>query len=286
MPVRRVGFLKEMARQEKLVPHLNSWFLKSKEGLPEIRLPVSLFKEHDDAFHPSGDCVPCARTLYAARCGHALATETDSGREKTFANGHMWHALIYHVVVEGLGFSDWDHVEQEWRLQRISPDLDIQAAPFGPAQSGKDPIAEWWARGHIDMSQVKIPGHDEPFLVDVKTMNSRHFKLDTPPEPYWSKYKAQIAMYLDWADLDTAILLAVEMDSGYKFKEIEIGRNDDLVHSIYEKWDRVAEAQRAGSPPEHDCLDPANCDSKDIYVEDSPRRRSRRVANGLEPSRS
>lgn len=287
MPPRRRSILKDLSKQQKLVPHINRWFLQSKEGMPPINLDVPLYKEKDDAFHPSGDCTDCARVLYARREGHIESEKFGSGDYKTFANGHMWHNLLYYVVCEGLGFTTRRYIEQEYRLQAWADTypgdakLEIMEGPFPfDAAAEKHAGAAWWARGHMDMARVQIPGYDDPYLVDVKTMNYRHFSQELPPEPFWSKYLHQINVYLDWADLDTAILLAVKMDSGYEMKEIEIQRDPDLVNSVYRKWDRVTEAQRAGAPPEHDCLDPASCESKDIYVDDaSASRRSRRTAS-------
>ena len=99
---------------------------------------------------------------------------------------------------------------------------------------------EWWATGALDLVNVTIPGYDEKFLIDIKTMNPAQFKMPRPSEGLWNKYVAQCQLYLDWADLDTCIILGLEAGNPFKFKEIQIKRDHEYAEYIYHKWGDVS----------------------------------------------
>lgn len=254
-----------------LTPHLENYFASSKEGREEIQIAFSMHKEHDDAFHPSSDPLTCSAALWAARQGHDMSDPrmADPEMQKTFAVGHMWHGLIYHLLVAELGFTDWEHVEQEVIMHRNdSSGHDALGIQFGfpnidPMDVAPGPHDLWWARGHIDCSQVHIPGKGT-YLVDIKTQNSRSFAAPTPPDYLWLKYQAQMHVYLDWVNLDKCIMLFINKDAPHSFKEIVIERDPEVAQLVYEKWDSVAEALRDGSPPEHTCPDPTKCVAQGI----------------------
>jgi hypothetical protein len=254
-------FLKGMGRGEILVPHLDKWFKKDFTDHPDIPISVQMYKPSDDAFHPSGHAMGCSRLIYAA-FDPELEPAKKTFNPKVGANGHMWHGLLQWIVVEGLGFATWDDIEARRGIYQPM-DSDLSRERWHEGYRPED--AAWWGTGALDIVNLTVPGYDEKYLVDIKTMNPGQFKMPKPSEGLWNKYVAQCQLYMDWADLDTTILLGVEAGNPFKFKEIQIDRDPDHVDYIYHKWDQVAEGLLNGTPPPHSCLEPDECASLALY---------------------
>lgn len=243
------NFAKMLAKKEILVPHLDNWFAQSELHPSEIEFSIHPHKEQDDAFHPSS-ATGCARLLYAKQMHHL----PDEGRQlaalrnKTFMFGHFFHAMIQTVLAEHLKFCTWDDIEKEHRWGATT------------AQGN-----EFWARGFIDIARAIIPGQEKPILIDIKTMNAHHFVMKDLPYSMYEKYHAQVQLYLDWEDLDTAIILGCEKDNPHRFKEIIIKRDKLFVNNIYDHWEVVADAIAAGSPPDCTCEDATRCPVRELY---------------------
>lgn len=261
-------FLKGLGKGEVLVPHLNKWFKQDFTNHPDIPLSVQMYKQPDDAFHPSSHAIGCSRMLYAS-FDPELEPAPKKFNPKVGANGHMWHGLIQWIVVEGLGFATWDDIEARRGIyQPMDEDLnrEMWRGSHRPSiDAGDEYEAAWWATGALDIVNLTVPGYDERYLVDIKTMNPGQFKMPKPSEALWNKYVAQCQLYMDWADLDTTILLGVEAGNPFAFKEIRIERDRDHVEYIYDKWDQVAVGLMNGTPPAHSCLDPGSCPSVSLY---------------------
>jgi len=252
-------FLKNLGKGEVLVPALNKWFRQDFEGHPDIPLSIRVDKPGDDAFHPSSHAIGCQRLIYAG-FDPTVELEAKKFNPKVGINGHMWHGLIQHIVVE-LGYAQPEDIEARRGV------VGKPGAVLGWNYDVKpqSDFATWWATGAIDIVNLTVPGYDEKFLVDIKTMNPSQFKMPKPSEFLWNKYVAQCQLYLDWADLETCILLGVEAGNPFNFKEIHIKRDRDHVEYIYNKWNNVAEALVNKVPPAHSCTDPDNCASVSIY---------------------
>lgn len=187
-------------------------------------------KTGDDAFHPSSDCVPSVAALYKSRTTESQGIST--GLSKAFQVGHFWHAYIQWIVVERLGFATWDDVE-------VRGETRWAEGPYG------------WATGSADIAPCRIPDMGD-YLVDIKTMRASDFKQQGIPSWCAVKYECQLNIYMDWFDLDDAILLAVCKDSPHEFKEFAFTRNPPLCDAIYKKWRIAGECIQTGVVPDED----------------------------------
>jgi hypothetical protein len=219
-------FVRNLVKGHKLAPHLDR-IIGEKEFAWEAKFAL---KDHDDAFHPSGDCVPTAAALYQATISEKKPPS--SSLMKAFQMGHFWHAYLQWIVVERLGFSTWDEIE-------VSRETRWAEGPYG------------WARGSADIAPCHIPVHGD-YLVDIKTMRGNDFKQQGLPVWCAAKYECQINMYMDWLDLDRAIILCVNKESPHDFKEFAFEKNQPLVDAIYSKWHLVKDCiNQAIEPPEN-----------------------------------
>jgi len=211
-------------------------------------------KEQDDAWHPSGDCVPPASALYAK----ALAFRPEEKRRlsaaltKIFTVGHFWHQLLQYIVVRE-GLADIDAIEQvgmkRWDLdEKIGLELiNPEGIPLViPAELVK-PKPFHWIKGQGDIAPLITPNWTG--LVDIKTMSENHFKLATLPESFALKYICQMNIYMELFDLDQSMILAVNKNGSHDFKEITFVRNQLLIDAIFAKWDFVSACLQKGIPP-------------------------------------
>lgn len=241
------SFGKHYARNEIIVPHLNNWFGNAKFD-DEIPFEISIHpnKEKDDAFHPSSS-LKCSRELFAAFRGDLPSERHSVDSQKIFMFGHFSHAIIQKIVVE-LGFCDEQEIEKEY-------DFHFETAAGNPYR----------VRGFIDIARCKVPNRGT-YLVDIKTMNARIYAQQDLPATTMEKYEAQVKLYLEFEELDEAIILCVEKDSPHRFKEIIVKRDPDFVAEIIERWEGVADALVTGRVPNCTCSNPSNCPAKGLYV--------------------
>lgn len=240
----KTKFLNNLRKNEILVPHLMAWFAHG-EFPDEIPLHVHMNKEVDDAFHPSSS-TKCARELYAERLGLVEKQKPLAESQLAFMVGHMWHELLQFIVVEGLGFCDWDQIEKEHWLH-------------SETEAGNP----YSVRGFIDFARVEIPGKGT-YLVDVKTMASRIFSMTELPYDLMQKYTTQVKLYLEMEGLDQAIILCVNKDSPHRFKEVIVQRDPDLVDEVIDRWETVTDSVATETPPECSCDDPEQCKFREI----------------------
>lgn len=190
-------------------------------------------KEGDDAFHPSGDCTPSVHALWKKATGRTQSSEISSSLRKTFAVGHFWHAYLQFITVEILEMADWDAVERK-----------------GETRWGEGAFN--WATGSGDIAPVTIPTHGE-YLLDFKTMNGFDFRKKAMPDWTADKWECQTNIYMDWFDLDKAIIVGIQKDSPHDMKEFEFHRNQPLIDAIYKKWKLAGACIREDiEPPEEE----------------------------------
>lgn len=238
-------FVNHLRKNEILVPHLNNYFATGKFP-DEIPVMVHPNKEEDDAFHPSS-ATRCSREIYAIHKGDVVQQAHTAEQQLNFIIGHMYHGLLQWVMVEGLGFCGWDQIEKE-HDHYFTTDAGNQ----------------YRVRGFIDFARVEIPNRGT-YLVDVKTMNSRLFAQDHLPATTHEKYEAQVRMYLEFEDLDQAIILCVSKDSPHRFKEVIIQRDSDFVERTMDRWEDVTDAIAAGVIPDCTCADMDTCPTRNLY---------------------
>ena len=240
------NFARHFQKNEILVPHLNNWFANA-EFDDEIPFDIVIHpnKEHDDAFHPSS-ATKCSRVLFADFRGDLPHEKPAADSQKIFMFGHFSHAIIQKIVVE-LGFTSWEEIEKEY-------DFHFTTEAGNPYR----------VRGFIDIARCTVPNRGT-YLVDIKTMNARIYAQQTLPESTMEKYEAQVKLYLEFEDLDEAIILAVEKDTPHRFREIIVKRDTDFVDETVERWEDVVDALAQGRVPDCSCANPANCAAKGLY---------------------
>lgn len=225
----RSKFLTNLVNRDKLTPHLDraaqeefEWSYKY-EG-----------KEKDDAWHPSGSCVPPISELYH------MATTVEEERklksmQKVFQLGHFWHQYMQQLILR-LGFADESGVERRgirgWGHAAVNTVRDVPGdrIPWAPYH---------WARGSADVAPCVIPSIGE-FVVDFKTMGNHDFKQAGLPSWCADKYEAQINIYMDFFDLERALIITIQKDTPHDFKEYEFVRNQPLIDTVYQKWEAVS----------------------------------------------
>ena len=238
-------FAKTLAQDSILVPHLNNYFYVA-DWPDEFPFVVHPNKEQDDAFHPSG-ALKCMRTLYAERKGDLKPEVHPLELQKTFLFGHFFHAALQWIIVEGLGFAEWSDIEKEYDNYFETDNGNTMRV-----------------RGFTDVARCVIP-NEGTFLVDIKTINSRLFSKEPLPDFLVDKYTAQVRFYLEFEDLDEAIILCCEKDSPHRFKEVRVSRDGAFVDSILEDWEDVVDMEVEGIIPPCTCFNPAECPTRNIY---------------------
>ncbi len=243
-----LNFNRNLVKRHKLVTHLDKFLATEPENFEFKYEP----KKMDDAWHPSGSCMPSVTDLYAGAHEYITAVNDPNvtfvkkqhpvSLQKTFLVGHFWHQLLQWAVVE-MGFAEPSAIEA------------VGIRGWGPEQSvGNASIGEYkwlpyhWATGQADIAPCVIPEVGE-YLVDFKTMGNHDYKTAGMPSWAADKYEAQINIYMDWFNMERALIVAVQKDSPHEMKEFEFERNQPLVDAIYDKWHFVSECLDHGEAP-------------------------------------
>jgi len=230
--VTKHSMARKLVAKTKLVVHLDKAIEQAQDFEWTYKYEP---KKGDNAWHPSGDCTPTARELFDKAIGAKEREPISGSLQKIFQVGHFWHGYLQEVIVNHLGYADWDAIERSgskvW------------------AEENGEPKAYHWCRGSADVAPVVIPGQGE-FLVDFKTMGSFDFKRTLLPDWSATKYECQMNIYMDFFDLDRAIIVGVNKDSPHEFKEFIFEKNQPLIDAIYDKWHYVSECLDTGTVPD------------------------------------
>jgi hypothetical protein len=236
----KAALVKSLVNKNILAPHLDRLI---DQGDFEWSATFSP-KQGDDAFHPSGDCTPSLHHLYLMATGQLAERSIPINLRKTFMVGHFWHAWIQEMVVK-LGFADPEAIERRGTR--------VWAYNAPPGLKDHTPKPFHWATGSGDIAPCRIPGHGE-FLVDIKTQHGFAFKQNHLGD-FAVKYECQVNVYMDWFDLDRALILCVSKETG-ELKEFIFERNQPLIDAIYQKWELVGLCVRDEvAPPEDEPFD-------------------------------
>jgi hypothetical protein len=218
-----------LAKGDRLVPHLEKVIGQGDFEWSFDYTP----KRSDDAFHPSTDCTPSTRELYLKATDRREDDDIRAGLRKTFLVGHFWHQYIQHLLVRELGYAETSHIERT-----------------GTRRWGDGPYR--WVTGSADVAPLVLPGGEE-YLLDIKTMNAHSFRALDAPAWAVDKWECQLNIYMDFFDLEKALILGVEKDSPHDFREFEFTRNDKLIEALYAKWKLVGKCIDADlEPPDID----------------------------------
>lgn len=218
-------------------------------------------KLEDNAWHPSGHCIPTLHELYTYAVDRPIVEEWPEGEYpkniksrpieaplgKIFQVGHFWHQYLQEICIRS-GLCDIDHVERRgfkaWgQAYTTDKSEDFVYKPFH------------WVTGSADICPLDIPGHG-PYLIDFKTMGSHQFRGNKPHELTLEKWECQLNVYMDFFDMERAMIVGINKDAPHDFKEFEFERNDKLIETLYMKWKLVSECLDEGvSPPEDEFVE-------------------------------
>jgi hypothetical protein len=210
----------------------------------------------DYGWHPSGHCTPSILELYdyakplylkaisvKSFSGLPPASPLPASTRKSFIVGHYWHQVLQHIVCNKLHWCGPEDLERKG----IRAWGDLSGDTFQPFH---------FATGSGDIVPCVAPNWTG--IVDIKTMSANQFKQNGIPAWAADKYECQMNIYMDFFDQDNAIILAVNKDGPHDFKEFMFQRNQDLIDTIYGKWEFVSHCLDIGEAPteEDDLLFP------------------------------
>jgi hypothetical protein len=228
----KYDFTRNLVKRHKLVGYLDRYLADEVQDFKFEYEP----KVGDDAWHPSGHCTPGVTDLYQVATGNVERKEWGAAMLKTFMVGHFWHQLLQKAIVDS-DLADESAIERKGvRIWEFTDPIEEIASPYH------------WATGAGDVAPCVIPNHGE-YVVDFKTMSGLQYRANGVPDWAADKYEAQINIYMDFFDLDKALIVAVCKDSPHEMKEFEYVRNQPLIDAIYDKWHFVSECLDANTPP-------------------------------------
>lgn len=218
-------------------------------------------KGEDDAWHPSGHCTPSIFELYQYAAAYEVLSETPQDGSapidknapahepplaKIFQVGHFWHQYLQEICVRA-SLCELKNIER--RGYKGWGDLEASLKPGEERWK-----AFHWVTGSADICPLEIPGHG-PYLIDFKTMGSHQFRGNKPHELTLEKWECQLNVYMDFFNVDKALIVGINKDAPHDFKEFEFERNSDLVDRLYYKWKLVSECLDEGvAPPENEVV--------------------------------
>jgi hypothetical protein len=210
-------------------------------------------KGTDDAWHPSGHCTPSVNELWHfaknfSLEGKAIAHEPPLA--KIFQTGHFWHQYLQEVCLRA-GFCGDGDVER--RGKKVWKSRNVY---WGGSGDGIElPVAFHWVTGSADICPCEVPGHG-PYLIDFKTMGSHQFRANEPHPNTMEKWECQLNTYMDFFDMERAMIVGINKDAPHDFKEFEFARNQPLIDKLYYKWNLVSECLDADiEPPEDEIVE-------------------------------
>lgn len=219
-------------------------------------------KLEDNAWHPSGNCTPGLLDLYTyAKAAPNVPFYSEHEYPETivqrpieptlgkiFQVGHFWHQYLQEICVRA-GLCDLNNIERRGFRSWGGPTY----TSYDETQRATPPYH--WATGSADICPLEIPGQGE-YLIDFKTMGSHVFRNITPSEQNAEKWECQLNVYMDFFDMEKAMIVGINKDSPHDFKEFEFHRNQNLIDAIYLKWELVSACLDEGvAPPEDEVID-------------------------------
>lgn len=224
--------LRGIVDKQKLVP----WLDKAIEQAGDFDWHYDFERKHgDEAFHPSSHCIPEPLEIYNGIMDEKEHSPLPASLIKTFAVGHFWHSYLYHILCDKLNFADWSDIE--------CPGTRV----WGMNGDGS-PKPYHFSQGKADVAKCSIPKHGD-YLIDFKTMNTIDYRGAGLPKRFHQKYIAQANIYMDWFDMEKALIVKIQKDSPHEFAEVEIFRNQALIDAIYDKWKFTGIFLHEKSPP-------------------------------------
>jgi len=217
--------VKSLGKKNKLVPYLDKAIAEFDEPWTFDYEP----KKGDQGWHPSGHCTPSAGELYVEAYELLHSEPVAKGPNpinRHFQVGHFWHQYLQHIILNKLEFCKSEAIEK-------------RGGYFWGNSSVKNPSPFEYATGSGDVAPLELPNWTG--ILDIKTMKYADFRLAGLPPAFGDKYECQINIYMSFFDQEEALILAINKDSPHNFKEFTYKKNQDLIDTIYAKWEFVSE---------------------------------------------
>lgn len=179
-------------------------------------------RSFDGYFHPSGHAsAPELQLFYEFHPDYRTLHEPlSSGDVMTFQVGSAYHALVQSMLIH-MGLTTKEEVEVSF------------------VNDGR------YCSGTLDIRRLTLP-HGRVLPVEIKSAGF------FPVSPYFlDKYMAQFQVYMDLGDdepQEEGLMLFLEKATPHRFHEVLVKRDEDMLHRIYRKWDRVQEAIEFNDP--------------------------------------
>lgn len=246
------NLVRNLAKKTKLAHHIDKALINHADFVWSYEYTP---KESDDAWHPSGHCTPSPFELYHY-AKSAEEERNDASMQKIFQVGHFWHQFLQFIVLEKLEFCTPEAIERRgiktWGERNNNP---RQVTSDSETQTFVDAKPFHWVTGSGDIAPCAIPGHSD-YVVDFKTMGAHAFKPNEPPAWAADKWECQTNIYMDFFDLEKALIVGINKDTPHDFKEFEYHRNQPLIDAIYRKWELVSHCLDEGvEPPEDEVIE-------------------------------
>jgi hypothetical protein len=236
------SFVRNLAKGNLLAPYL--------ERYDEWDHPFTFDyrpKEGDDGWHPSGDCTPPVMDLWEKAMGRAERETISPILQRAFLVGHFWHQVIQDALVR-MEFAAPEAVERKgrhaWKYMVDEPETPWNSTTWKP-------LPYHYATGSGDVAPLVMPNWEG--ILDIKTMNPQSFDrlAKTDQLPAWAadKYECQLNIYMDFFDQPSGMILAVNKGNS-QFAEIVYDRNQDLIDTIYAKFEYVSYCLDEGFVPD------------------------------------
>ena len=225
------SLLNRIQHRELVTPYLD--LSLTSENWPEsylVKVDSSGWSgEGDTYFHPSSHAVLAERLLYYKITGQTQQEKKTINSAMTLSVGTAMHAVVEtQLVMAGLCRSE-----------------DVEVPIVNHEQT---------YRGHVDAVVTHPNGNT--YVCDIKTTYSGKFqRLKEAP----LEWVMQVGLYIDALQKsgrdvsDEGIILAIEIGWPYGIKEYRVKKDNDMLQSVYEKWERVRKAVEAGKPPFEKC---------------------------------
>lgn len=213
----------KIATGELLTPYLERELVTRGEGVWPEEYAIHVFNKErvwDGYFHPSSDANLAELQLYYMFHPDYLVKRDPPGVETimTFQVGSAFHALVQSMLIE-LGFTTKEECE-------------VHFVDEGHHCSGT-----------LDVRRLTLPnGRVVP--IEIK---SAGFLPKEPP----LGYQAQFQVYMDLGDdepQEEGLMLFLEKSNPHRFREFRIQRDEEMLGTIYRRWDSVLEAIEFDDP--------------------------------------
>lgn len=227
----------QLAQQNLISPYFELAML-GDDWPSEFRVPIKQHDSHtDDWFHPSSHALMMERLLYFQVNPKTRILRKKRQQTVPDVMSPLLGTMLHHIVEEKLEASG------------MIPKENIEVALINERVHG---------RGHADFVFPNHPAIGEDVVVDIKTAAPANFERMYYP---YRNYVAQLNLYMDWygemhhKKITTGVIFVIEMGRPFRTKEFKVKRDEELLASIYKRWETVRQHILMGFPPPEKCCE-------------------------------